>query len=171
MRRVVTAVDKQGKAVFVSDGEPEIIHTVDGAAPVSLVWGWDESPSIPNDGAKPSYRNYFPPAGGMRVIVVPIHPDSDRVALDPGVANERFPGLFTDVQWEPDEPGMHTTRTVDVGLIVDGPVILELDDGATRQLDAGDWYVVNGTKHAWRNPFDKPALLAIFMTAPASDAG
>lgn len=169
MRRVVTGTDEQGKAVFVSDGEPETVRIAEGAAPVSLMWGWDAAPDVPNDGAVPSYRSYFPPAGGVRVIVVPILPDSEPVEVEPAVANERLPGLFTDAYWDPHEPGMHTTRTVDVGLILEGPVILELDDGATRQLDAGDWYVVNGTKHAWRNPFRKQALLAIFLAAPESD--
>jgi hypothetical protein len=164
MRRVVTGNDEQGKAVFVSDGEPEMIE-IDGAtAPVELMWGWDATPGVPYDGAKPDYRRYFPPNNGaLRAIVVPIPPDSAPVELDPKVADESFVGLFTDADWDPEEPGMHTTVSIDIGVVLEGSVVLELDDGAKRQLDPGDWYVQNGTRHAWRNPYDVPCRVAIFM--------
>jgi hypothetical protein len=164
LRRVITGVDKRGRAVFVADGEPEGITITEGAEPVELMWGWDSAPRVPNDGTKPIYRNYFPPAGGVRVLIVPMAPDSAPAKADPALTTERFPGLLTDAKWDPNQPGMHTTETVDVGLILEGSLILELDDGATRQLDAGDWYVLNGTRHAWRNPFEKRALMAIVLT-------
>ena len=58
---------------------------------------------------------------------------------------------------------MHTTVSIDIGLVLEGSVVLELDVGAKRQLDPGDWYVQNGTRHAWRNPYDVPCRVAIFM--------
>jgi hypothetical protein len=169
LRRVVTGVDEHGKTVFVEDGEPEAIALKEGAEPVQLMWGWDEPPAVPNAGTKPEYRSYFPSLGGVRVLIVPIAPDSDPVEIDPAIAGEKFPGLLTDAVWDPDQPGMHTTQTVDIGVIVEGSLILELDDGATRRLDAGDWYVMNGTRHAWRNPFEERALMAIFLAGGASD--
>ncbi len=54
---------------------------------------------------------------------------------------------------------MHTSATIDYEFIVSGRVVLELDDGATRELSAGDTVVQNGTRHAWRNPYDEPCLM------------
>jgi hypothetical protein len=53
---------------------------------------------------------------------------------------------------EPQNPGMHTTDTVDFDVIVSGEVFLELDDGSEVLLKAGDCVVQNGTRHAWAQP-------------------
>jgi quercetin dioxygenase-like cupin family protein len=57
---------------------------------------------------------------------------------------------------------MHTTPTIDCLLVVSGAVVLELDDGATILLRAGDTVIQNGTRHRWSNPNDVPAVLALF---------
>ena len=48
----------------------------------------------------------------------------EHVAAAPGIA-ETF---------EMDNPGMHTTPTVDYACVIDGEIVLELDDGVTVQL-------------------------------------
>jgi len=72
-----------------------------------------------------------------------------------------FPGLLST--WEPDAPGMHTTDTVDFGVVLHGTMLLELDDGAVRALTAGDAFVQNGTRHRWHNPGPGRAALAVAM--------
>jgi hypothetical protein len=37
--------------------------------------------------------------------------------------------------------------------------VLDLDDGVTASLRAGDVVVQNGTRHAWRNPGPDPATV------------
>jgi uncharacterized cupin superfamily protein len=49
---------------------------------------------------------------------------------------------------EPENPGMHTTGTVDFDVVVSGEVHLALDDGSEVLLTAGDCLVQNGTRHA-----------------------
>jgi hypothetical protein len=39
---------------------------------------------------------------------------------------------------EVDNPGMHTTATIDFEVVLEGEVTLELDDGATVTLRPGD---------------------------------
>ncbi|MGZ0177600.1 MAG: cupin domain-containing protein [Acidimicrobiales bacterium] len=46
-----------------------------------------------------------------------------------------------------------------------GRCVLELDDGATRELAAGDMVVPSGTRHAWRNPSDEPCVLVAVLIA------
>jgi quercetin dioxygenase-like cupin family protein len=56
---------------------------------------------------------------------------------------------------------MHTTATVDCGVVLSGEATLELDDGATIVLKPGDTYVQNGTRHRWSNSGSVPAVLAV----------
>ena len=100
-------------------------------------------------------------------MIVRFPPDS--VFRDPGfdaaaadaeqrVASPGIPELI-----EPGNPGMHTTPTVDYGVVLAGEVWLELDDGALTCLRPGDTVVQNGTRHAWRNLSGEPATLAVVM--------
>ncbi len=66
----------------------------------------------------------------------------------------KLPGLLSIM--EPDDPGMHTTDTVDVLYVVSGRAILELDDGVEVELKAGDTAVQNGTRHRWHNRSSEP---------------
>jgi quercetin dioxygenase-like cupin family protein len=49
---------------------------------------------------------------------------------------------------------------VDYGIVLEGEVWLELDDGEQVHLKAHDVVVQNGTRHAWRNKSDKPVKIA-----------
>jgi mannose-6-phosphate isomerase-like protein (cupin superfamily) len=166
VRRVVTGVAASGESVFVSDGPAEVLGADLAPPGVELIWGSDEPPMLPTDGSKPDYLRYFPPADGYRIIVVPIPPDSAGGATDMDLMStldEEFVGLISDAEWDPDVPGMHRTRTIDIGLVLEGRVLLELDEGESRELGPGDWYVQNGTRHVWRNPWAEPCKLVIFF--------
>ena len=58
---------------------------------------------------------------------------------------------------------MHTTPTIDFEVVLAGEIVLELDEGASVTLRAGDTIVQNGTRHRWRNDGDVPALVAAFI--------
>lgn len=116
---------------------------------------------------------YFPPAGGLRFGLFTVPPDGIAFPEDFDIeaalveVEEKLPGMAAHM--EPDNPGMHTTATVDYEFVVSGRVILELDDGATKELKAGDTVVRNGTRHAWRNPFDETCLLVVVLVAAEHD--
>jgi mannose-6-phosphate isomerase-like protein (cupin superfamily) len=107
--------------------------------------------------------------GGFRFGVFTVPPGSteapDLSGFDAEAAMATFeaalPGLLGHM--EPDNPGMHTTATVDYEYVVSGRCVLELDDGATVELGPGDTVVQNGTRHAWRNPFDEPCRMAVVL--------
>jgi hypothetical protein len=167
-RRVVTGRDASGKSVFVSDGE--VPANTMSATPDSAfydVWGVDGRYQLPSDGSQPAYTTFFPPAEGFRSMVVRFQPDStpvpedlDLEAVSAEIA-ERFPGLADHM--EPDSPGMHTTQTVDIGVVLSGEIWLELDDGAEVHLTPGDMVVQNGTRHAWRNKSGQPTTMAFVL--------
>jgi mannose-6-phosphate isomerase-like protein (cupin superfamily) len=173
IRRVVTGVDAEGTSVFVSD------ERVGPAAPAVLpgfefhrLWGQDEVPVSPQDGTPPPSHDYFPPAGGYRVGTFTVPPGSgsppEGLDIEAGLAEveQLLPGLLGHM--EPEDPGMHTTVTIDFEYVVSGRIVLELDDGATVELGPGDTVVQNGTRHAWRNPFDEPATLVVVLIGATS---
>jgi uncharacterized cupin superfamily protein len=92
-----------------------------------------------------------------------------RADFDPAAFGAEFaanaPGLAE--RFEMDHPGMHTTDSIDYDVVLEGELVLELDDGKEVTLRAHDVVVQNGTRHAWRNRSDKPAkMLFVLLGAP-----
>jgi quercetin dioxygenase-like cupin family protein len=71
---------------------------------------------------------------------------------------------------ERDNPGMHTTATVDFDMVLSGEVWLELDGGAERMLRAGDCVIQNGTRHAWHNRSDAPCVMLVVLLGAELDS-
>jgi quercetin dioxygenase-like cupin family protein len=169
VRRVVTGHDRSGKAVFASDEQvdPVTLELIPGPE-FHRLWGADQAPTFPGDGGPTAQPSYFPPVGGYRfgLFTIPpatVPPPADldfRAAM--AEMEEKLPGMLACM--EPDNPGMHTTDTVDFEVVLSGEVILELDDGAEKVLRPGDTVVQNGTRHRWRNRGTEPAILAVFIT-------
>lgn len=172
-RRVVTGHDASGKAVFVSDEQVAPVTTpLLLGMEFHLLWGADGTSRFPDDGARPPAPRYFPPLHGTRFAFFTVPPDASvrlpedlDLAAAIGDLNEKLPGLADYV--EPDAPGMHTTASIDYGVVLSGSVTLELDDGATVTLRAGDTYVQNGTRHRWSNSGDVPAVIAVVLIGAA----
>ena len=78
---------------------------------------------------------------------------AEHLAESPGIADK----------FEPDAPGMHTTDTVDYGIVLDGEIWLELDDQKTIHLKQHDVTVLAGARHAWRNKSQKPTTIAFVL--------
>jgi quercetin dioxygenase-like cupin family protein len=64
---------------------------------------------------------------------------------------------------DPDNPEMHRTDSVDYGIVLEGELTLELDDGRTTVVTPGCCIVQGGTNHAWRNLTDKPVRMAFVL--------
>ena len=171
IRRIVTAHDKAGKSVVVSDGpspwRQEFQYTPGFAS--TVVWQTPPLPVIPFDGKDPtrSLATLIPAAGGTTFVIVTFPPDA--VMADPNFNPElagqelarASPGLVD--HFEIDNPGMHTTPTADYAIVLNGEIWLELDDSKTVHLKQHDVVVQNGTRHAWRNRGAKAATLAFIL--------
>lgn len=167
VRRVVTGHDEQGRSIFVTDG-PAPRHKDFQDLPghgVAHVWctsvdqtGEHDSTQlmgslIPGPGETSLLMVSFPPDA---VMASPINPER---AL--GEMAAALPGLFEC--FEPDQPGMHRTPTIDYGILIEGELWLELDEGHEKLLRAGDVIIQNTTRHAWRNRSQTVAKAAFFM--------
>lgn len=176
VRRVVTGHDSKSKAVFASDEvvPPGVVPGINFE--FVRLWGADAPPAFPDAGSEPEYRTYFPPAAGFRFGIftipptraTPLTPEERRASY---LEMERLlPGLASHM--EQSSPGMHTSDSIDFGFVISGSIWLELDDGTTKELRAGDTYVQNGTRHAWRNRSSDPcSILVVLVGARREPSG
>jgi quercetin dioxygenase-like cupin family protein len=165
-RRVVTGTSADGASLIARDEyvEPVTVAALPGHAWHRL-WGFDALPSHPADHAGSSAVHHFPPPGGMRFTLFTVPPaDTVRPRLTRALRrelDERLPGRATHMN--ADQAGMHQTTSVDLIVVLDGQVTLDLDDGASVDLHAGDCVVQNGTRHAWRNTGSAGCTMAIVL--------
>jgi mannose-6-phosphate isomerase-like protein (cupin superfamily) len=168
VRRVVTGITSEGKSVFASDERVDaiILDLVPGYE-FHRLWGSDTDAVLPDNGAPRVPLPYFPAAAGFRFGLFTVPPDSSGLPADLDITaalaemEAALPGMAAHM--EADNPGMHTTDTVDYEYVVSGRVILELDDSATVELGPGDTVIQNGTRHAWRNPYDRPCQMVVVL--------
>ena len=168
IRCVVTGQNGSGKAVFIRDAP---------VAPITLallpgfefhrLWGSESVVKLPSGGTPPPHPAYFPPKAGFRFGFFTIPPETQTASTPANLASafaelqQKLPGMAEVL--EPQNPGMHTTDTVDFDVVVSGEVYLELDDGAEVLLKAGDCVVQNGARHAWRNPSSVNCVIAVTL--------
>ncbi len=176
-RRVVTAIDEQGKSYFKHDG-PTPGRVELGLFIDDEIWIDDPARPDPSGEYDPATAEGFqlePPAGGSCIRIFTFLPETalaeDTEAYDPEVLAAAASRFDTGDAMEADNPGMHTTATIDYGIILSGNVTLELDNGEV-DLGPGDVVVQRATRHAWRNRSGRPCVVAfVLIGSPNYEAG
>lgn len=173
VRRVVTGHDPSGKAVVLSDGEPphvtrpehqpglafhELWNTRGAPCPVSF------TESEPTD----LHRDTAPPEHGTIIRIVDIPPEGqDGPDFDKETARALFDKVGLAENAEHTIPGrhplMHRTESVDYGIVLDGQIVLLLDEDEVV-LETGDVVVQRGTIHAWTNRTDRITRMLFILT-------
>ncbi len=163
VRRVVTGHSTDGRAIVASD---EVVESIPGQVLTGFeffrIWGADRAPRFPDDGSMPDDGDFFPPVGGFRFAVMTFPPDGLAEFADEAVleaVQTSVAGAAADM--ESENPGMHTTATIDFEYIVSGSIVLELDDGTEVELHPGDAVIQNGTRHRWNNRGTEPCRMVV----------
>ena len=157
MKLVVTGHDAQGKSVFSHAGDPPR-----SPSPGTYdLWSTKGEISMPDatDASQPASIGYFPIEGETSFKIVQVPGKADRPAE--GFGAQMPPDLAK--HFDPDDPEMHTTDTIDYVLILGGTAELELDDGRKERVQTGDCVVQRGTRHAWRVTSDEPLILGAVL--------
>jgi quercetin dioxygenase-like cupin family protein len=68
---------------------------------------------------------------------------------------------------EPSNPGFHRTPSLDFIVMLEGELVLEVDDNVERTLHKGDFAVLNGVRHRWHNRGPTAATLAAVVIGAA----
>jgi mannose-6-phosphate isomerase-like protein (cupin superfamily) len=169
MKLVVTGHDEKGSAVFTYAGDPPHRLEAGGGTELLELWSTRGKIVVPDatDPKEPFGGNFFPPLGETRFKLMILSP-GELVPAGSGEANIG-PADMRDVL-ESDDPGMHTTDTIDYLMILSGEVDLELDDGRMERLGAGDCVVQRGTRHAWRVRGEEPLVAAAVLIGAQRNA-
>ena len=167
-RRIVTANNAEGKSYFQHDGPTPGVGDLGGFLDEEI---WIDNPSAAdiNPAADPAEAESFdlePPLGGSRIRVFTFRPN-DGTAYDPEILRAAASRFNTGQAMEAERPGMHTTPTIDYGIVMQGEITLELDSGSV-QLTQGDIVVQRATAHAWRNYGDQPCVMAFVLISSSN---
>jgi quercetin dioxygenase-like cupin family protein len=143
VQRVVTGHDASGRAVFKSEDFSPTKNIPTGDAAFLLVWTTKTVPADNNDETDGRERDAGITLNEGSVIRV--------VDMYPGQASP-----------------FHRTNSIDYGIVLEGEIELELDDGAKKTIQQGGIIVQRGTNHLWRNTSDRICRIAfILIEAPA----
>jgi len=170
-KRALTGRNEAGKSVFKSFDVTSKVVEIDANPGLTFheIYMTEGVPNLTGLEADPMLAGTkdFPGPGGTLFRLISYPPKRPEgwtpppgVTMESGLRelNEKVPGMGR--HFERDTPGMHTTDTIDYGVVVRGEMTLELDDGQKVHLRQGDTIVQNGTRHRWRNPLSEPCLMA-----------
>ncbi|HWW70822.1 MAG TPA: cupin domain-containing protein [Duganella sp.] len=166
IHRVVTGHDPDGKAIIASNGPLAAIVEL-AAIPGMIfheVWETSATPAPVDNCADPTTgpMMHGAPQNGTRIRFVDLPPDTNYLAE----ADTRMKALFEEVNnvegltTKPNSPHpmMHRTESIDYGIVIEGELILILDDTEVS-LKPGSVVIQRGTNHAWANRTDRPCRM------------
>ena len=166
IHRVVTGHDPDGKAIIASNGP--LAAVVELAAIPGMVfhevWETGATPAPVDNCADPTTgpMMHGAPKNGTRIRFVDLPPDTNYLAE----ADTRMKALFEEVnnveglttKSNSPHPMMHRTESIDYGIVIEGELILILDDSEVP-LKPGSVVIQRGTNHAWANRTDRPCRM------------
>jgi quercetin dioxygenase-like cupin family protein len=128
-RRIVTGHDGDGRSVVLSDDPTPASQTIATGVTFHPLWSTAGSPAPirASEPAEPTARelSVTPDPQGTILHVIDMPPGSSAP--------------------------LHRTSTIDYGIVLEGEVDLELDDGSRTRMSTGDVAIQRGTAHAWYN--------------------
>lgn len=158
IRRVVTGHDGNGQSVVLSEGPLPNVFEIE-AVPGTIfheVWTTAGSPAPVDNGIDPTIEpiDLLPPKSGTHVLFVDFPPETpDLFARDADAARKAFAQIgdaAATSKSDSPHPLMHRTETVDYGTVIEGEIVLILDNSEVL-LKPGSVVVQRGTNHAWSN--------------------
>jgi len=165
VRRVVTTVDRDGKAVVLLDDVNQHAKVRPHGTVTRLLWVADETPADMRGSADRAAREIgiAPPAGGSIFRIVEFPPTPKEVEALPLDYQHKIIGDHSPKRGRPPRhPMMHRTRSIDYAVIMSGEIDMLLDDTEVR-FKAGDVLVQQGTNHAWVNRGTEPCRIAFIL--------
>ncbi|HLX52413.1 MAG TPA: cupin domain-containing protein [Aquella sp.] len=157
LRRIVTGIDKNGKAVFESDDIPGVTFTMEEEWPgfnnVELWQTKNPLPELHDIHDKDRNYDFNIPPGIIRFCTMRLPP------LKKLIAHQKSLGKDIDLQTF----GMHRTDTIDYLILLEGEATLVLENGEEKTLKPGDTVVQKGNVHSWHNRGNIDCIMACVM--------
>lgn len=177
IRRIVTGHNAQGQAVVTEQGQPPTVVEL-AAVPGTVfheIWSTAGAPCLVGNGQDPTPGplSLLPPKSGTRIRFVDIPPETaswrtrDAAQMSAAFSEIGDASAATGHAGSP-HPLMHRTETIDYGVVIDGEIVLVLDD-AEVALQTGNVVVQRGTNHAWANRSERPCRMLFVLVDGAYD--
>lgn len=134
----ITGHNEAGKAIVQSSAQNEhkAIHVGSHSATLNLVYTTSAMPTDLNNDADLKEHEKLATSGKLGLV-------------NPNGTVARF------VDFAPNDGNgggmMHRTQSLDYGIVIEGEMIMELDDGSRTHMKRGDVAVQRATNHAWIN--------------------
>jgi hypothetical protein len=181
IRRIVTGHDAMGLAIIQEEGPPARIQQIGGAhGPLFYeVWNTRETPArIDRASGEPNEDgiSLAAPRNGTRIRVLDIPPDDASFeTMTPEQAKAHFAEVGATEASSHAGSGsrhafMHKTETVDYGIMLEGELVLIMDEGETL-IRPGDIVIQRGTNHGWANRSGKPCRICFVLIDGAYEDG
>jgi len=152
VRRVVTGHHPDGRSRVLMDAPaPNVKQRAAGNAS-TLLWVSDEAPAALASADRAARQiGVPPPRMGSIFRLAEFPPGADSRAAGHEALLRDF-GIGADVLrgHAPRDPAIHRTRSLDYAVVLEGEIVLLLDDGEVV-LRAGDVVIQQATNHAWLN--------------------
>ena len=172
-RRIVTGHNAEGLAIIQEDGPPARVAQIGGATGPMFyeIWNTRATPApIDRASGEPAEEGIIlaPPQNGTRIRVLDIPPDDESFKdLTPEQARAHFAEIGAPEASSHSGTGtrhahMHRTRSIDYGIVLEGEIVLIMDEGETTAR-AGDIIVQRGTNHGWSNRSDTNCRIAFIL--------
>jgi quercetin dioxygenase-like cupin family protein len=140
VRRVITGHDERGRAKVIIDEIAKNVVQGRPGAHAANIWTTVGFP-VNNDGNDDASTR------------------KTGTTLDNGT-------VFRVVSFAPGvQARNHRTDSIDYAVVISGEIDMELDDGASVHLKAGDVMVQRGTIHNWVNKGSAPCIIAFILIA------
>ena len=140
VRRVITGHDNNGHAIVAIDETAKNVTQGRPGAHAAVIWTSEGFPVENGGDADTSGRKVGTTLDNGTVFRV--------VSFGPGVT-----------------PRNHRTDSIDYAVVMSGEIDMELDDGKSVHLKAGDVLVQRGTIHNWVNKGTAPCVIAFVLVA------
>ncbi len=172
-RRVVTGHNDHGVAIILEDTPPPRVQQIGGpTGPMFYeVWSTTETPAMISSNGREPFENKIvlsPPKNGTRIRVLDIPPDDPSFAtMSPEEKISHFAEIgaadaVAEGGHSERHAHMHKTETIDYGIVLEGEIVLIMDEGETT-VRAGDIVIQQGTNHGWANRTDKNCRIAFIL--------
>lgn len=170
VRRIVTGHSPAGFAIIQEDGAAPRQQRIGGDIGPMFheIWNTRSTPALIDPASsEPTEQDIIlaPPSGGTRIRVLDIPPEGDKLA---NFSKEERRAHFTEigagdaVSDSGRHAFMHRTETIDYGIVLEGEVVLIMDEGETT-CRAGDIIIQRGTNHGWANRSNANCRIAFIL--------
>ena len=176
IRRIVTGHDENGTAVVVMDGPaPNVVVSDLRPGGRTNIWRTTGAPAnyggSRDEAAADVAFTLEPLPGGTNFRISEYPPESEapshtadfqKAFAEVGGAHRLTEGAR--------HPMMHRTETVDYAIVLEGEIVMLLDDQDVP-LKAGDVVIQRGTNHCWVNRSDRLARIAFILIDGVGEDG